>query len=219
MCNKDVRRDPMTVQRNLQPRNKPVQERAQKQINNILSTTAQLLDQVGQDDLTTILVAKHAGISVGTLYHYFPNKYAIMYSLTEQWIDEMQKAIDELEAEDIEKQSIKIFVEFSIQRIMKVYLNQKGLLPMVQAMYGVPELQSLDNKHDEIVIKGMARMFERLGVSSNKDELLRLGQAYLEISHALLLVVVDKSEIVDNKTLADLKFLILSLLERAKGQF
>jgi hypothetical protein len=33
------------------------------------------------------------------------------------------------------------------------------------------------------------------------------------------LVVVDKSEIVDNKTLADLKFLILSLLERAKGQF
>lgn len=209
----------MTVKRNLQPRNKPVQERAQKQINNILSTTAQLLEQVGQDDLTTILVAKHAGISVGTLYHYFPNKYAIMYSLAEQWVDEMQKAIDELEAEDIEKQSIKIFVEFSIQRIMKVYLNQKGLLPMVQAMYGVPELQSLDNKHDEIVIKGMARMFERLGISNNKDELLRLGQAYLEISHALLLVVVDKSEIADNKTLADLKFLILSLLERAKGQF
>jgi AcrR family transcriptional regulator len=209
----------MTTKRNLTPRNKPVQPRAQKQINNILSTTAQLLDQVGQDDLTTILVAKHAGISVGTLYHYFPNKYAIMYSLAEQWVDEMQKAIDELEAEDIEKQSIKIFVEFSIQRIMKVYLNQKGLLPMVQAMYGVPELQSLDNKHDEIVIKGMARMFERLGISNNKDELLRLGQAYLEISHALLLIVVDKSEIADNKTLADLKFLILSLLERAKGQF
>jgi AcrR family transcriptional regulator len=209
----------MTTKRNLTPRNKPVQPRAQKQINNILSTTAQLLDQVGQDDLTTILVAKHAGISVGTLYHYFPNKYAIMYSLGEQWVNEMQKAIDELEAEDIEKQSIKIFVEFSIQRIMKVYLNQKGLLPMVQAMYGVPELQSLDNKHDEIVIKGMARMFERLGISNNKDELLRLGQAYLEISHALLLIVVDKSEIADNKTLADLKFLILSLLERAKGQF
>jgi AcrR family transcriptional regulator len=209
----------MTTKRNLTPRNKPVQPRAQKQINNILSTTAQLLDQVGQDDLTTILVAKHAGISVGTLYHYFPNKYAIMYFLGEQWVNEMQKAIDELEAEDIEKQSIKIFVEFSIQRIMKVYLNQKGLLPMVQAMYGVPELQSLDNKHDEIVIKGMARMFERLGISNNKDELLRLGQAYLEISHALLLIVVDKSEIADNKTLADLKFLILSLLERAKGQF
>jgi AcrR family transcriptional regulator len=209
----------MAVKRKLEPRNKPVQERAQKQIQKILSTTAQLLDQVGQDDLTTILVAKHAGISVGTLYHYFPNKYAIMYTLAEQWVDEMQKAIEELEAEAIEKQSIKIFVEFSIQRIMKVYLNQKGLLPLVQAMYGVPELQSLDNKHDEIVIKGMARMFARLGISSDEDELLRLGLAYLEISHALLLVIVDKSEIADNKTLADLKFLIFSLLERAKGQF
>ena len=86
-------------------------------------------------------------------------------------------------------------------------------------MYGVPELQSLDNKHDEIVIKGMARMFARLGISNDEDELLRLGLAYLEISHALLLVIVDKSEIADNKTLADLKFLIFSLLERAKGQF
>lgn len=209
----------MAVKRKLEPRNKPVQERAQKQIHKILSTTAQLLDQVGQDDLTTILVAKHAGISVGTLYHYFPNKYAIMYTLAEQWVDEMQKAIEELEAEAIEKQSIKIFVEFSIQRIMKVYLNQKGLLPLVQAMYRVPELQSLDNKHDEIVIKGMARMFARLGISNDENELLRLGLAYLEISHALLLVIVDRSEITDNKTLADLKFLIFSLLERTKGQF
>lgn len=207
------------TQRNLEPRNKPVQERALKQIENILNTTAQLLDQVGQDDLTTILVAKHAGISVGTLYHYFPNKYAIMYALAEQWVNEMQKAIEELEAESIEQQSIKIFVEFSIQRIMKVYLNQKGLLPLVQAMYGVPELQGLDEKHDEIVIKGMARMFQRLGISTDENELIRLGQAYLEISHALLMVIVKKSEIVDNKTLADLKYLIFCLLERVKGQF
>ena len=209
----------MASERKLTPRNKPVQERALKQIANILETTAHLLEQVGQDDLTTILVAKHAGISVGTLYHYFPNKYAIMYALAEQWVDEMETAIKELEAESIEKQSIKIFVEFSIQRILKVYLNQKGLLPLVQAMYGVPELQDLDIKHDKIVIEGMSRMFKRLDITADENELLRLGQAYLEISHALLLVVVDKSEIADDKTLADLKYLIFCLLERAKGQF
>jgi len=209
----------MASERNLTPRNKPVQERALKQITNILETTAQLLEQVGQDDLTTILVAKHADISVGTLYHYFPNKYAIMYALAEQWVDEMEIAIDELEAQSLEQMSIKIFVEFSIQRILKVYLNQKGLLPLVQAMNGVPELQNLDIKHDKIVIDGMARMFKRLDITTDENELIRLGKAYLEISHALLLVVVDKSEIADDKTLADLKYLILCLLERAKGQF
>lgn len=209
----------MTTERNLTPRNKPVQKRALKQITNILETTAQLLEQVGQDDLTTILIAKHAGISVGTLYHYFPNKYAVMYALAEQWVEEMETAINELEAESLEKLSIKIFVEFSIQRILKVYLNQKGLLPLVQAMYGVPELQNLDLKHDEIVIQGMARMFKRLDITTDDRDLKRLGQAYLEITHALLLVVVDKSEIADDKTLADLKYLILCLLERAKGQF
>jgi hypothetical protein len=86
-------------------------------------------------------------------------------------------------------------------------------------MYGVPELQDLDIKHDKIVIEGMSRMFKRLDITADENELLRLGQAYLEISHALLLVVVDKSEIADDKTLADLKYLIFCLLERAKGQF
>ena len=76
----------MTNTRKLTPRNQPVQKRAMARRNQILEVTAELLEQVGQDDLTTILVAKRVGISVGTLYHYFPNKYAIMYALAEQWV-------------------------------------------------------------------------------------------------------------------------------------
>ena len=68
----------MTNLRKTESRAQPVQKRAQERRNLILGITAELLEEVGQDDLTTILVAKRAGVSVGTLYHYFPNKYAIM---------------------------------------------------------------------------------------------------------------------------------------------
>ena len=79
----------MASQRTLSPRNQPVQRRAMARRNQILTATAELLEEVGQDDLTTILVAKRVGISVGTLYHYFPNKYAIMCALAEQWVNEL----------------------------------------------------------------------------------------------------------------------------------
>ena len=69
----------------LKPRTEPVQKRALERREAILRVTALLLEEVGQDDLTTILVAKRANISVGTLYHYFPNKYAILNALGEQW--------------------------------------------------------------------------------------------------------------------------------------
>jgi hypothetical protein len=86
-------------------------------------------------------------------------------------------------------------------------------------MYGVPELVELDLIHDELIIASMARMFERMDIASKPAELRRLGRAYLEITHALLVVVVNQSPQDGDKTLGDLKYLSLSLLERAKGQF
>jgi len=209
----------MSNLRKTSPRTQPVQQRAQKRRNQILEVTAELLEEVGQDDLTTILVAKRAGMSVGTLYHYFPNKYAIMYALAEQWVGEMDIALQELESEAIESLSLKRFVERCVDRIRLVYINQRGLLPLVQAMYGVPELVELDLIHDELIIASMARMFERMDIASKPAELRRLGRAYLEITHALLVVVVNQSPQDGDKTLGDLKYLSLSLLERAKGQF
>jgi hypothetical protein len=73
--------------------------------------------------------------------------------------------------------------------------------------------------HDELIINSMARMFKRMDIASKNAELARLGRAYLEISHALLLVVVNQSKADGGKTLADLKYLSLCLLERAKSQF
>ena len=209
----------MTSLRKTESRAQPVQKRAQERRNLILGVTAELLEEVGQDDLTTILVAKRAGVSVGTLYHYFPNKYAIMYALAEQWVGEMDVALQALEIEPVESYSVKRFVEGSVERMLAVYTNQQGLLPLVQAMYGVPELKELDLVHDELIITSMARMFKRMDISSKANELERLGRTYLELSHALIIVAVNQNKTDAEKTLSELKFLNLSLLERAKSQF
>lgn len=205
--------------RQLEPRNTPVQKRAQERRATILEVTAELLEEVGQDDLTTILVAKRAGISVGTLYHYFPNKYAILFALAEQWLGEIDQALQELEAETVEALSLKRFVDRVVDRMLLTYTNQRGLLPLVQAMFGVPELKDLDSAHDELIIRAMARMFARLEVAERPAELSRLGRAFLEVNHALLLVVVNQSKADSLKSLADLKYISLCLLERAKSQF
>lgn len=205
--------------RRLEPRNTPVQKRAQERRAAILEVTAELLEEVGQDDLTTILVAKRVGISVGTLYHYFPNKYAILFALAEQWLGEIDQALRELEAENVEALSLKRFVDRVVDRMLLTYTNQRGLLPLVQAMFGVPELKDLDTAHDELIIRAMARMFSRLEVAERPAELSRLGRAFLEVCHALLLVVVNQGKADSLKTLADLKYISLCLLERAKSQF
>jgi AcrR family transcriptional regulator len=61
----------------LQPRKLPVQARSTASVDAILEATIQVLLDVGKEKLTTTRVASRAGVSVGTLYQYFPNKSAV----------------------------------------------------------------------------------------------------------------------------------------------
>ena len=65
----------------LEAKKQPVQQRARDTYETILAVTAQLLGEVGIERLSTNLVCRQAGLSPPALYHYFPNKYAILSEL------------------------------------------------------------------------------------------------------------------------------------------
>ncbi|MCQ3830357.1 TetR/AcrR family transcriptional regulator [Microbulbifer elongatus] len=197
----------------LSPRREPVQARARERARQILDTTGQLLERVGLNDLTTILIAKELGVSVGSVYHYFPNKHAILYAMGEQWLASLTERLDELAASDLERLSLREFLDDLLTRWVSVYREQRGLLPLVQAMWGVPELHELDKRHDELVISHLVDMFRRLGFTCPPNESNRLARATLETCHAMLLVVVNQAEVRAARTREDLLNMLMVLLE------
>jgi AcrR family transcriptional regulator len=198
-------------------RRKPTQARALERRQQILAITAQLLDEVGFDDLTTILIAKRLGISVGSLYHYFPNKQAVLHALASQWIDEVKLALDGIDKVAEEASSLAEFSGLSVDRMIVAYRRQQGILPLVQAIYGVPELRPLDEAHDELVINRMGKVFKHLDIQGSQIELDRLARSYLEVVHALALVVVQQKGRRAKRTLDDLKAMVNCLLTRARS--
>ena len=67
----------------------PRQARAKASVAVILEAAAQLLEAHGEAGFNTNVVAERAGVSIGTLYRYFPDKRAILAALAE---DEMAAA-------------------------------------------------------------------------------------------------------------------------------
>jgi AcrR family transcriptional regulator len=65
----------------LELRKEPKQARARRTYEQILSTTAILLDEVGLDGINTNLIAEKAEVNISAIYKYFPNKYAILSTL------------------------------------------------------------------------------------------------------------------------------------------
>lgn len=197
----------------LNARRQPMQQRARERTQQILDTTARLLEEVGVDDLTTILIAKELGISVGSLYHYFPNKHAIMFALGERWLEEMTAAMNAIEAYDLDKMTLEQFVSDALDQMHGVYKKQKAVLPLAQALWSIPELRDLDVQHDTVVITKLAGIFKRLGFTGSKNELERIGRVYLESTHAVLLTIVLQKTVRSKRSLEDLKVMILAMLQ------
>jgi AcrR family transcriptional regulator len=63
------------------PRKTPKQSRALVTVDAILEAAARILVEVGYDKLNTNEVARRAGVSVGSLYQYFPNKQSLLAEL------------------------------------------------------------------------------------------------------------------------------------------
>ncbi len=79
----------------LNARKKPRQARSAVTVDAIFEATIQVLLVEGVHRLTTTRVAQRAGVSVGTMYQYFPHKQALLYALNERYLDRLAERVEE----------------------------------------------------------------------------------------------------------------------------
>lgn len=79
----------------LKPRKTPSQSRSRVTVDAIFEATIQVLLKQGMAGLTTTLVAERAGVSVGTMYQYFPNKQALVYALNERFLTRLAEKVED----------------------------------------------------------------------------------------------------------------------------
>ena len=78
----------------LKPRKMPSQARSAATVEAIFLATIQVLLAEGGQRLTTTRVAQRAGVSVGTMYQYFPHKYALLYAVVDQHLTEFVEVFE-----------------------------------------------------------------------------------------------------------------------------
>jgi AcrR family transcriptional regulator len=77
----------------IRQRKQPLQDRAKVTSEALLEATLQVLVREGYGRLTTTRVAERAGVSVGTLYQYFPDKRSLVMALKQRYFDLMLGAM------------------------------------------------------------------------------------------------------------------------------
>jgi AcrR family transcriptional regulator len=82
----------------LSPRKTPRQQRSAATVAAILDTAAHILEETGLEGYTTNALAARAGVSIGSVYQYFPNRDAVTRALIERRAEELMAAILAIDA-------------------------------------------------------------------------------------------------------------------------
>jgi len=107
----------------LKPRKTPIQARSAATVDAIAKAAIQVLLSDGGHRLTTTRVAERAGVSVGTMYQYFPHKQALLYAVVQQHMAEYVESF-EAACRQHRDQSIRPMAEGIVNAFVDAKLHQ-----------------------------------------------------------------------------------------------
>jgi AcrR family transcriptional regulator len=128
------------------PRKRPRQQRSKATVDTILEATTRVLKKHGFDGLSTNAVVAQAGVSIGSLYQYFPNKEALVAKLIDRHMEDMNAAI---------------FAE----------LTRVAVMPIAQAARAVVELTIRAHSVDPDLHRVLTEQVPRIGKLARLREL------------------------------------------------
>ncbi|GAA0903422.1 TetR family transcriptional regulator [Virgisporangium ochraceum] len=190
----------------------PVQGRSVARVNRMLDACAQLVDEVGYDGLTTTLLAERAGVAIGSVYQFFPDKRAIVQALT---LRNLEAYLQRLSNRLSQEQSTHWWgaVDAAIDEYIAMYRTTPGFRTL---HFGdVVDVHLLDDERDNnavIAARIAALLNERYELRGERTE-FALGIA-VEAADALIKMAFRRSPNGDVAVLDEARALIKDYLHR-----
>jgi AcrR family transcriptional regulator len=155
----------MTAKNTVKPRKRPQQERSRMTVEAILEATAHILTEQGYSKTNTNQIAELAGVSIGSLYQYFPNKESLMAALIQQHCDEM--------VELVESKLNHLFdtpLEEAIPQLVKAVIAAHAINPKLHQVLNeeiprsgrLEQTEKMDDRITNMLLKYLERWSDRL---------------------------------------------------------
>ena len=176
------------------PRKIPRQARSRASFDAILGGCARVLERGGYDALTTNCIASAAGVGIGTLYDFFPNREAIVVALAEQRLARLAAVVQEglAEAEGLDAHPA---LDLLIRRIVRAVAADRALYRvLLRETRFVPERPETRRALEAFFELGQLagrRVRDRIALRDPATDTLLIGRM---VAHAVLEIAFTRGE-------------------------
>jgi len=133
----------MPLRQVIKPRKLPRQDRSRETVDALLEATSQVLVAEGYDHTSTNKIALKAGVSIGSLYQYFPNKESLVAALIERHYLEMAAICKESIGKDVQQVTLQQLIRDTIRAMVAIHAVNPKLHAVLQEQ--IPKVGKLKN--------------------------------------------------------------------------
>lgn len=170
-----------------EPRKRPRQARAAATVDAIVEAAARILETKGLEALNTNAVAEAAGVSIGSLYQYFPAKTAIVAELIRRKRGALLADLGGVTAE-LALTDIHAFVDSCIEVVLRHHLPRPALVRVLDYAEGSlgldAETAALKRDIVAVVAQGLSR-YGRADVVTAARDLVGLTRGMVDAAGLL----------------------------------
>jgi AcrR family transcriptional regulator len=174
----------------------PVQDRSRARVERILAVATAMIDERGSDALRMSTVAELAGVSIGSLYQYFPDKSAIIRALAERFNAQGQACVAAELAEVRDEDDLRDALAMSVDGYYAMFLAEpvmRDIWSGTQADKALRDMAVADVRaHAEM----LRTVLTRLRPTSDSAELATLALLTMQLMDATvrLAMSLDRAE-------------------------
>jgi AcrR family transcriptional regulator len=176
-------------------RRRPRQSRSLQRVTQVLNAAAELFSEIGYEATTTNAIATRAGIPIGSLYQFFPNKEAIAEALSKRYVTEMRTLLDaRLSPEITAGLSLTLLISQFIEGLTGFKATHAGFEAIfMDASFSLQGSAATQSLHEEVI-----QRVDRLLASRFPSIPAEARQLHTRVSVAIVKGLMRLSEPPDN---------------------
>lgn len=193
----------------IEPRRVPVQARSRERVERILDAAALLLTEEGYDAVKTNLIAKRAGVSIGSVYQFFPNRFAIFNALAGRYRAKIANSLATTMGPESPERPWEEALEDGFESLAEMWRTDWAFHSVWLAIQNTAELSEARDKYREMLINDDLVYFLR-GVLPQASEvrLQSIARVMLETGNILLDQSMRGGGKQDSLIIDELKFIM-----------
>ena len=158
----------------LLPRRRPAQARSRERFERILQAARAVLVDVGFESFTVDEVAHRAGVSIGTLYQYFANKYVLVCELDRQDTAASRAEIERFSRRDPDAQWPDVLDE-TIDHLARMWRDDPSRRAVWHAVQSTPATRATAADTERQLLCPLSEILSPLAPSMSDDERIDLA--------------------------------------------